>query len=112
MKIVYICNFSNPEIRSRLELHDGGLRGLILHLLKRDINYCDYGVWSPLLLKGFERNQEIECHVIAPFDGMKKRVQEFTIRGVNYHFIRSSTTSLLRFIRYLNPKYKEKTDER
>lgn len=78
MRIVLLCHFSNPSIRTSLGLHTG-----------RHYKYTDFGLWNINIINGLKKNSEIELHVVAPHKGMKRSLQEFEEDGVIYHFFRS-----------------------
>jgi len=71
IKIVWICHFTNAEIQLKLPIWK-----------KTD----EMASWIPNLLKGFENHEEIELHVVAPHEYLKKATR-LSIRNIHYHFI-------------------------
>ena len=100
MKIVLIAGFSNSEIREHLELKKDSrlFRQLIklFHLPARVGEFRDYAPWIPSIVGFLERQKDIELHVIGPQIRLKHTIEEFTLRGVTYHFFQSEWTGLMR----------------
>jgi glycosyltransferase involved in cell wall biosynthesis len=71
LKVVWICHFSNEEISERLTLSK-----------KVD----EFAPWIPSTLKGFEKRDDIEMHIIAPNYYLKKK-NHLCLRNINYYFI-------------------------
>ena len=90
LKITWICHFSNNEIRERLPLSEKKLLKCIKFLLGRENkhSYNDFAPWVTNLIKEFEKFDDIELHIIAPFVGLKYFTSEFEINGVFYHFFK------------------------
>ena len=76
LKVVWICHFSNKEIRSKLSL-------------SKRVGYPDYASWITNMIVGFEKRDDVELHVIAPHKGMNKYLSEFFYNGVYYYFYKS-----------------------
>lgn len=102
MKIVLIAGFSNSEIREHLELKKDSclFRQLIklFHLPPRVGEFRDYASWIPSIVGFIEQKKDIELHVVGPQIRLKHAIEEFTLRGVNYHFFQSEWTGLMRKI--------------
>jgi glycosyltransferase involved in cell wall biosynthesis len=73
LKVAWICNFSNPEIRQFLPL-------------SRRKKYADFAPWITNLVKEFEKRVDVELHVIAPHKGLQKIIFHFENNAVHYHF--------------------------
>lgn len=88
LKVVWICHFSNEEIRKRLPLSEMKLKNWIKTLLGKQINngYSDLAPWVTNLIKEFEKYDDVELHVISPFLGLTHFTYEFRMNNVNYHF--------------------------
>ena len=88
LKVVWICHFSNKEVRDRLLSSEIKNKNSLKSLLgiKIDPGYSDFAPWVTNLIKEFESFQDIELHVIAPFLELKYLICEFEMRGVFYHF--------------------------
>jgi glycosyltransferase involved in cell wall biosynthesis len=69
--VVWICHFSNAEVQQLLPLWK---------------TKNEYASWIPNTLKEFENNKNIELHVIAPHEYLKKATK-FDLRNIHYHFI-------------------------
>lgn len=78
VKVALICHFSNKQIRDMLDLHIGSHN-----------KYRDFGLWNVNIIEGLRKRDDIELHVIAPHNGMKKNVQVFELGEVFYHFYRA-----------------------
>lgn len=87
LKIVFLCHFSNPMVREKLDLRKMILRSF-LSKMKGNSNfiYDDYAIWVSDYIEEFEKHKECECHIVAPHLGMKRSYQFFDIRGIKYHF--------------------------
>lgn len=95
MKIVWICHFSNAEIRSILTLSDNKIANIFRKFVKSsDIIYTDFAPWVSSLIEEFERFDNIELHIISPHQGLNKYIQHFKLRNVNYHFFKPDTPIL------------------
>jgi len=94
IKVVLIAHFSSEEIRSHLKVKsctfDKCIR-FILHKKKTNYFETDFAPWIKNLIKEFEKRKNIEVHVIAPFENMDKKIEEFQINGVFYHFFSCRT---------------------
>lgn len=90
LKIAFICHFSNQEIRDKLPLSEKKLLKWIKSLLGKEIkhSYNDFAPWVTNLIKEFEKFDDIELHIIAPFVGLKYFTSELEINGVFYHFFK------------------------
>jgi glycosyltransferase involved in cell wall biosynthesis len=90
LKIAFICHFSNNDIRDKLPLSEKKLLKWVKSLLGREIkhSYNDFAPWVTNLIKEFEKIDEVELHVIAPFIGLKHFTTEFELNGVFYHFFK------------------------
>jgi glycosyltransferase involved in cell wall biosynthesis len=71
MKIVWLCYFSNAEAQTHLPLWK---------------NIDEYASWIPNMVKGFECRNDIELHIIAPHEYLKKTTS-FELRNIKYHFV-------------------------
>lgn len=90
LKIVWICHFSNADVRERLPLSEKKLLRTVKSLFGRKMNQVfdksDFAPWITNLIKAFEKFNDIELHVIAPFSGLKNLKSEFEINEIYYHF--------------------------
>lgn len=87
LKVVFLCHFSNQEVRNNLPLSKLRVKNWIKSLLGKPTTYYkDFAPWVTNLINEFERFDDVELHVISPHPGLKATVSEFNIRGIYYHF--------------------------
>jgi len=89
IKVVWICHFSNQQIRKRIPLSKLHFSNLLRRLVgKPAFNYHDFAPWVTNLIKEFEKFNDVELHVIAPHYGLIRYTSEFELNGVYYHFFK------------------------
>lgn len=89
IKVVWICHFSNEEIRNNLCLSKFKLQNALREKLKKNkFFYRDFAPWITMQIMEFEKLPNVELHIISPHKGMKKLTQQFEIRGVRYYFFK------------------------
>lgn len=94
MTVLWICNFSNPEVRSQLSLNNG-LDFLVRRFLnKKNLSYTDYGIWNTNGINEVKKYKTIELHVISPHANLRTNVQSFVLDGVHYYFYRVNENTL------------------
>jgi len=87
IKVVWICHFSNAEVRNILPLSNMRVNNFIRRLAGKQIHkFNDFAPWVNSLIKEFEKFNEVELHIIAPHKGLKPARFEFEMNGVYYHF--------------------------
>jgi glycosyltransferase involved in cell wall biosynthesis len=89
LKVVWICHFSNAEIRKRLPLKKRSIDYYIRSVLNRSHKKNQQADFAPWVSNGIEelrRNENIELHVIAPIGGLKYSSYKFSLEGVYYYF--------------------------
>jgi glycosyltransferase involved in cell wall biosynthesis len=88
LKVVWICHFSNEEVRARLPLSKMKVHNTIRYILgkKKNDGYSDFAPWVTNLIKEFEKFNDVELHIISPFYGLKYFTSEFEMNRVFYHF--------------------------
>ena len=100
MKILLIVGFLDEEIRNQgIFKKDSLFFHKLVHLFglpERVGKLNDHAPWVRNMISYLEIQEGIELHVIGPQIRLKKRLTEFELRGVNYHFFSSEWTSLLR----------------
>jgi len=69
MKVVWICHFSNYEIREKI---------------KKYKEISDLAPWITNLIKGFEKESDVELHIIFPHYFLIKQTN-FKLRNVHYY---------------------------
>ena len=96
IRVVWVCNFSNREVRSSLNRREARIEKTIRKLLgKSSLENHDYAQWITNGIKCFERFSEVELHIIAPQHYIKGDIQEFEDKGIFYHFFNNEAYSLL-----------------
>lgn len=97
IKIVWICHFSNNQIREKLPLSSIWFSNLLIRIFgnRMIFRYTDFAPWINTLIKEFERLDEIELHIIAPHRGLKRLIYEFALNGIHYHFFRPGISTIV-----------------
>jgi glycosyltransferase involved in cell wall biosynthesis len=85
LTVVWICHFSNEEVRKRLPL------------VTKSQKITDFAPWIPNLIQEFKQFKEINLHVIAPHVGLKTLARSFDMDGVHYHFFKADIPFLNRY---------------
>ena len=99
MKVVWICHFSNPEIREKLDLSNNFVERLIRKFFIGSSNiYSDFAQWISNAIKAFEEFHHVELHVISPHYGIVKRIHSFQLKGVNYYFFKPDDDFIIKKI--------------
>lgn len=99
IKVVWICNFSNSEVRKHVKAHKYYYAKILSSFFHKPfVRWSDYGVWVTNGIREFEKlKDQIELHVIFPYYGQKGKIQYFNIRGIHYHSFCSEDDSLFGF---------------
>jgi glycosyltransferase involved in cell wall biosynthesis len=100
LKVAWICHFHNESLNRKL-------------ILRRKIH--EFAPWISQLISIFENDKEIELHIIAPHNGIKKD-QCFMSNGISYYFYsvglpihKKYNLSIIDLLtNYFNPKRKVK----
>ena len=97
MRVVWLCNFSNAEVRHYLRFSLGTLDFLLRKLTKSNasIRESDYGQWISNAIEEFKRFDNIELHVVSPHYGLKQSIQDFCISKIHYHFYSDESFSFV-----------------
>lgn len=112
IKVVWICHFSNQQIRAKIPLSKRYFANFLRRLLsKRSANYFDFAPWVTNLIREFEKLGNVELHIIAPHDGLTRLTYEFEMNGISYHVFKPSGKSILsrfskKILKENNPQYK------
>ncbi len=73
MKVLWICHFSNPQLREKLNLSVNIIEVLTRKLLKKPKKqWHDYAAWITNSIVEFEKFDDIELHVVSPYYGVSK----------------------------------------
>lgn len=97
IKVVWVCSFSSPEIRSLLETKSASLlEKLAYRVVGKSLDEDrDFAIWDVNGIEEFEKFQEVDLHVVCAKRGLKHKEQNFDLRGVHYHFFRDENSTLL-----------------
>lgn len=100
MKIAWLCSFSNVQVREHLDM---GIPKILLWMYKvarghEPFTTSDFGVWNTNAIKEFEKCEEVELHVISPCSFLRKRMQEFELNRIHYHFFRDESSCLCKMV--------------
>lgn len=96
IKVVWICHFSNKRVRSGLLLRSDRLPTIIYKIFgKKYKPHRDFAPWVNKLITEFNNFEDVELHIVAPHNQMRKKTQEFDIDSIHYHFFRPQGDGLL-----------------
>lgn len=100
IKVVWICHFSNEEVRKNLRFSKFYLVNLIRKIAGSPLAGCeDCGIWNANAVKEIVKYDDIELSVIMPFYGIRGNLQQFDLRGVHFYCYRSENDHLLPFLK-------------
>lgn len=103
MKVVWICHFSNPDIRSKLSFGFYVVDVIRKFFGKQTARYTDSAQWNTNGVKEFEKFNDVDLSIIMPVRGIKGRQQQFELNGVHYYCFRSEDDNFCGFfLRRLN----------
>ena len=109
MKVVWVCHFSNSELRKHIRQSSFYL---LNHIRKRmgrpQPGNGDFGIWNANAIREMEKYDDIELHVILPYRALNPQHQEFSIRGVHYYCYRPDDDHIIPFIKDKVFKHPEK----
>ena len=88
IKVVWICHFSNPMVRSKLTSNFLGFENFARKLLKKEKKNIevDFAPWISYLINEFEFFESVDLHIIAPNSNIKYFTFEFCHNKIKYHF--------------------------
>jgi glycosyltransferase involved in cell wall biosynthesis len=99
LRVVWICHFSNENIRSRLTF-SSSLFEIFLRAIarkpQRNFGANDFGNWISQGICEFEKYPDVELHVVAPFYGIKQRIKRIVINDINYWFFKPDHNSFVK----------------
>ena len=102
MRVLLIAGFLDKDVRNqKIFKNDNRLfNGLIrlLGLPQRVGQLNDHAPWVRSTISFLETIEDVDLHVFGPQIRLKKRLTEYEVRNVKYHFYSSEWTSLLRII--------------
>lgn len=90
LKVAWICHFSNKEVRMRIPQKKMDLLSRFKPLFGKGKSYNNFDLapWVTNSIKEFEKFDDIELHIIAPFPRLKYLTYDFEMNGVFYHFFK------------------------
>ncbi len=96
LKVVWICHFSNQDIRDRLPLSQMRVFNFFKNVIGSERKkYKDFAPWINNLINEFENFDDIELHVISPHKGLIPFSHEFERRRIHYHFFKPELPFML-----------------
>lgn len=100
IKVVWLAQFSNAEVRSHLKYRIPLIERIVRKLKHREFPPpADYCQWVTNAIKEFEKFDDVELHIIAPVLKLAKRECHFDINGIHYHIYRDEAGTDIEFIR-------------
>lgn len=100
IKVVWLCQFSNPEVREHLKYRLPFIERIVRKLKHREFPPpADYCQWVTNAIREFEKFDDVELHVIAPVLKLSRREMRFALNGIHYYFYRDQSSSSLEFLR-------------
>ena len=101
IKVVWICAFSNAQIREHYQVKSGRFMQLVKKLyVGKTSNNQDYAQWNTNGIAEMEKIDEVELHVVSPIRHLSKKEVRFECDGVHYYFFRDENSSAFRFLYY------------
>ena len=97
IKVVWICHFSNAQIRERLKFRKWSLSSVMRRLCNKKVLY-DFAVWNTNAIREFEKFEDVELHIISPHTGISG-VQHFKKNGVFYCFFRHENDNFVSILK-------------
>ena len=96
IKVVWLCALSNEQIRAKLKVRMSGLNRFVRKIMHKSVTVetTDFAVWNTNAIREFEKFEDVELHIIAPYYYLDGKTQEFENNGVFYHFFRDESVSL------------------
>lgn len=108
LNVTWICHFSNQQVRNKIPLSKQKLLNMIRRIFAKGLKPpdADSAPWITNQIAEFEKFDNVELHIIAPFAAMKPMTFEFEMNGIHYHFFRPfiSFTSNKFITHYIKPK--------
>lgn len=98
LKVVWVCCFSNPEVRSHLKLGLDPIEHFRRKLLHKErfetIVQNDVALWDTRGINEFKKFDDVELHVISAASYLKYSPQEFEADGIHYYFYKDDADLL------------------
>lgn len=101
-KIAYICHFSTPQIREKLQLKSLFWTNILRRVVGfPKLEYCDGGTWNADFIKAFENNEKYDCFVVEHHLGLVNKEQRFQMNNVNYIILQETRNFMEKIKRHL-----------
>lgn len=101
VKVVWICSFSNPEVREHYTTKANPVLQFLLKIRGRSVDLStDSAIWNSNAIKEFEKIKSVDLHVITPVRYLTEKEVRFEINGVHYYFFRDENSGVIRYIYY------------
>ncbi len=101
IKVVWICSFSNAEVRAYYKTK---INPILRKLLKFRGHSTGEGVdsarWNTNAIHEFEKTGDVELHIITPIRYLAKKEVRFRLNGINYYFFREENSGLIAQLKY------------
>ncbi len=106
IKVLWLCYFSNSEVRERLRPKASFLEVMARRILGMEKNkMADFAQWITSGIKEFEKFKNIELHVVSPQYGISEKKMSFQQNGIHYNFYKPDDSFVIKFFRKLFRKY-------
>jgi len=99
IKVVWLCHFSNEEIR---QLYPKKTKRPLYRFIRKLLGLpekneggSDFAPWITGGIEEIRQHDEMELHIISPQTDLKGRRYEFENKGVYYHFYNPNWTLLM-----------------
>lgn len=93
IKVAWICQISNQQIRNKLKFYKYTPMAL-LRMFYGNIFQHDCAKWNTNAIEEFEKFDDIELHIISPHLYIS-RLQEFSINNIHYHIFNSEDDNVI-----------------
>lgn len=95
IKVVWVCSFSNEEIRKHYSIKINPVLKWILQKRGKMPNFADdTAKWNTNAIKEFEKFTEVDLHIISPIRYLEKKEIRFQLNGIKYYFFREENSDL------------------
>ena len=107
IKVAYVCQVSNPEIRENLTFSKNIVDLALRKIMHKPRHIDDYGQWITNAINSLKNCEEIELHIISLHSHIDRKVIEFQKDGVFYHIFKSEDdkTALGKYVNKLRGAY-------
>jgi glycosyltransferase involved in cell wall biosynthesis len=106
IKILWLCYFSNSEVREKLHPKSGFLEVMARKVLRmEEKKVADFAQWITNGIKEFEKFNNVELHVVSPQYGITEKKVMFEQNGIHYYFYKPDDSLVIKFFRKLFNNY-------